>query len=78
LQNAKTYPTGAYSLRFDGNGRIAAILAGMQSQGLGISYIATRNARVNAVTREDIARVAKRLLDPEGLLFVVAGQPEGL
>jgi len=78
LENAKTYLTGAYPLRFDGNGRIAAILAGMQSQGLGISYIATRNARVNAVTREDIARVAKRLLDPEGLLFVVAGQPEGL
>jgi len=78
LRNAKTYLTGAYPLRFDGNGRIAAILAAMQSQGLGVDYIATRNDKVNAVTQEDIARVARRLLDPEGLLFVVVGQPEGL
>lgn len=78
LADAKTYLTGAYPLRFDGNGNIADILAGMQLNGLPIDYIAHRNARVEAVTKADIERVAQRLLRPEALHFVVVGQPEGL
>ena len=78
LKDAQTYLTGAYPLRFDGNGRIASIMVGMQMQGLPIDYIATRNDKVNAVTLEDINRVAAELLDPEALQFVVVGSPEGL
>ncbi len=78
LDRAKTYLTGAYPLRFDGNGPIANILAGMQFQDLPISYIASRNDNVNAVTIEDIKRVAARILRPDDLHFVVVGQPEGL
>ncbi|WP_457650918.1 M16 family metallopeptidase [Profundibacter sp.] len=78
LEGAKTYLTGAYPLRFDGNGPIANILVGMQMQDLPIDYIATRNDKVNAVTLEDVARVAKRLVRPDDLHFVVVGQPEGL
>ena len=78
LQAAKLYMTGAYPLRFDGNGTIAGILAGMQQDGMPTEYINTRNDRVNAVTMEDIRRVAARLLQPDGLRFVVVGQPEGL
>ncbi|MDJ0824496.1 MAG: pitrilysin family protein [Rhodobacter sp.] len=78
LADAKTYLTGAYPLRFDGNARIAGLLVGMQTAGLPIDYIATRNDKVNAVTAEDIRRVAARLIDPEALHFVVVGQPEGL
>lgn len=78
LDAAKTYLTGAYPLRFDGNGRIAGIMVGMQMQDLPIDYITTRNAKVEAVTLEDVNRVAGELLDPEGLRFVVVGRPEGL
>ncbi|MEY8842917.1 M16 family metallopeptidase, partial [Cribrihabitans sp. XS_ASV171] len=78
LEAAKTYLTGAYPLRFDGNSQIAGIMVGMQMQGLPIDYIATRNDKVNAVTLEEINRVARELLDPEGLHFVVVGQPQGL
>lgn len=78
LQDAKTYLTGAYPLRFDGNARIANILAGMQLDGLPIDYADTRNDKVNAVTRDDIKRVAARLVQPDALHFVVVGQPEGL
>ncbi|UZD90973.1 M16 family metallopeptidase [Cognatishimia activa] len=77
LMRAKTYLTGAYPLRFDGNGPIANILVGMQLDNLPIDYIATRNDRVNAVSMEDIKRVAKRILRPEDLHFVIVGQPEG-
>jgi zinc protease len=78
LQDAKTYLTGAYPLRFDGNGQIASILAGMQMQGLPIDYIATRNDKVNAVTLEEVNAFAAKFMDPEGLHFTVVGQPEGL
>jgi zinc protease len=78
VANAKTYLTGAYPLRFDGNGPIANIMVGMQMLGLPIDYIATRNERVEAVTVEDVNRLAGELLDPENLHFVVVGQPVGL
>ena len=78
LEAIQTYLTGAYPLRFDGNARIASILASMQMQGLGPEYIAERNELVRAVTLEDVERVAARLLNPEGLQFVVVGRPEGL
>ncbi|WP_298435849.1 pitrilysin family protein [uncultured Jannaschia sp.] len=78
LERAKTYLTGAYPLRFDGNSRIAGILVGMQSLGLGVDYIPGRNDRIMAVTSEDIARVAARLLRPDDLHFVVVGQPDDL
>ena len=78
LNDAKTYLTGAYPLRFDGNGPIANIAVGMQMEGLPTDYIATRNDKVNAVTMDDITRVARELLDPDRLTFVVTGKPEGL
>ncbi len=78
LDDAKTYLTGAYPLRFDGNGQIAGIMVGMQMDDLPIDYITTRNDKVNAVTLEDVNRVASELLDPEGLHFTVVGKPEGL
>ena len=78
LDAAKTYLTGAYPLRFDSNASIAGILVGMQQDGLPIDYVETRNSKVEAVTVEDVLRVAKRLYRPEDLRFVVVGQPEGL
>lgn len=78
LEAAKTYLTGAYPLRFDSNGAVASILVGMQMDGLPIDYIETRNGQVEAVTLEDIERVAKRLYRPDALRFVVVGQPDGL
>ncbi len=78
LDQTKTYLTGAYPLRFDGNAEIAGILVGMQAVGLDTSYIANRNDFITAVTLEDVNRVASELLDPERLHFVVVGQPDGL
>jgi len=78
LEDAKTYMTGAYPLRFDGNGPIANIAVAMQMEGLPPDYISTRNDKVRAVTLEQINRVARELLDPEKLTFTVVGQPEGL
>ena len=78
LSIAKTYLTGAYPLRFDGNGPIANILVGMQMDGLPVDYVNTRNAQIEAITLDDVKRVAARIFKPEALHFVVVGQPEGL
>jgi len=78
LQDAKTYLTGAYPLRFDGNGPIADITVAMQMENLPTDYILNRNAMVEAVTLEDVNRVAQDLLDPSRLTFVITGQPKGL
>jgi zinc protease len=78
LATTKTYLTGSYPLRFDGNGPIANILVGMQMEGLPIDYAVTRNDKVNAVTMADVKRVAARLFLPDQLHFVVVGQPTGV
>lgn len=78
LEAVRTYLTGEYPLRFDGNSTIARILVGMQAQGLPPDYPATRNDRVRAITLAEANRVAARLFDPAALHFVVVGAPEGL
>ena len=78
LASAKTYLTGEYPLRFDGNSEIADIMVGMQTIGLPPEYVVNRNDYIEAVTLEDVNRVAAELLQPDALHFVVVGKPEGL
>ncbi len=78
LADIKTYLTGAYPLRFDGNSAIAGILAGMQFDDIPASYVKERNDLVRALTLEEVNDMATRLLQPDALHFVVVGQPEGL
>lgn len=54
------------------------MLVGLQTAGLPIDYPEIRNGLVEAVTLEDIARVAKRMLKPDALSITIVGRPEGL
>jgi zinc protease len=45
---------------------------------LGIDYLDRRAGFINKVTRGDIDRVAKRLLNPKTLTVVVVGRPGNL
>jgi zinc protease len=38
----------------------------------------TRNAQIEAVTIDDVRRVAKRLFDGKELMVTVVGKPKGL
>ncbi|RJE85764.1 M16 family metallopeptidase [Paracoccus onubensis] len=78
LNDAKTYLTGEYPLRFDGNGKIASLLTGMQLAGFPIDYPNYRNDLVEAVTADDVKQVAERLLDSDNLRFILVGRPEGI
>lgn len=78
LETTKTYVTGSYPLRFDGNGALASIMVNMQMMGLPADYPKTRNEKVQAVTIEDVQRVARRLYTPDALRFVIVGEPQGI
>lgn len=78
LDEAKTYLTGSYPLRFDSSSKIAQQLLGIQQEDLGIDYIEKRNGLINAITIEDAKRVAKRLIDPQSLTISIVGRPEGI
>lgn len=76
LADAKTYLTGSYPLRFDSNSKIAGELLAIQQEHLGIDYVANRNALINAVSKADVARVAKRLLHDKALVVAIVGEPD--
>ena len=78
LSNAKSYLTGAYPLGFDSNAKIAGNMMSVRQEELGVNYFDRRNALVDAVTLEDVNRVAARYLVPENFTFVVVGEPDGL
>ena len=78
LQDAKTYLTGSYALNFSTSDAIAGQLLGAQILGFEPVYFERRNEYINAVTREQISRVAKRLLHPDQLFWVVVGSPANL
>ncbi|WP_142847897.1 pitrilysin family protein [Telmatospirillum sp. J64-1] len=78
LENAKTYIKGSFPLQLDSTGSIASMLVSMQIDDLGIDYLEKRNEYFDAVTLDDMRRVAQRLYQPERLTVVVVGDPEGL
>ena len=77
LDEAKTYLTGSYALRFSSNNAIANQLLALQQQGLGKGYIERRNSLIEAVTLDQVKAQAKRLLHPDRLIVSIVGKPEG-
>jgi zinc protease len=78
LEDARLNITGSFALRLTSSKAIARMLVGMQRESLGIDYLDRRNAYIEAVTVDDLARVAADVLDPAALTFIVVGEPEGV
>jgi zinc protease len=77
LQQTKSYLKGSYALGFDTSAKITGQLVQIQLDSLGIDYINRRASMIDAVTIDDVRRVAKRLLE-SGLLVTVVGRPQGV
>jgi zinc protease len=77
LADAKTYITGSFPLAFASNVGIANQLNSFQRSVLAIDYVQKRNALINAVTLDDVKRVAKRLFNPAKLTIVIGGSLQG-
>ncbi|MGU3496193.1 M16 family metallopeptidase [Xanthobacteraceae bacterium A53D] len=78
LDEAKAYLTGSYALRFDTSSKVASQLLQIQLDKLGIDYIDRRNSLIEAVTLDDLKRVAKRLAGAKSTLTIVVGKPTDL
>lgn len=78
LEDAKRYLTGSFYTRLNSTRRIARILVAIQLEDMGRDYLKTRNEKIEAVTMEDVRRVAKRLFHPDELTISIVGQPEGV
>jgi len=78
LADARTYLLGSFPLRLTDSDGTASVLMGLQEADMPIDYLDRREALFQAVTLDDMKRVASRLYRPEQLTVVVVGQPEGV
>jgi zinc protease len=73
LADAKANLIGGFPLRIDTNGETAGLLTFIEMYGLGTSYFTDYIDKVQAVTRDDVLRVAKTYLHPDDMVWVVVG-----
>jgi zinc protease len=78
IDDARDYIVGSYPLRWASSRSTANALVSIQLAKLPIDYVEQRAALFDAVTPEDVRRLAAELLDPGRLLFVVVGRPDGI
>jgi zinc protease len=71
LSDAQAYLTGSFPRRLDTNRKIADFLSLVEFYDLGLDYAEKYPQYINAVTKEDVLRVAKKYLDPENYVLVV-------
>ncbi|KAF0144191.1 MAG: hypothetical protein FD156_2007 [Nitrospirae bacterium] len=71
LADAKAYLTGSFPRRLDTSRKIADFLASVEFYNLGKDYVEKYPSYINAVTKEDVLRVAQKYLDPENFVLVV-------
>ncbi len=74
VADAEAYLTGSFPLRLDTSAKIASYLIFMERHHLGLDYLRRFPALVSAVTRDQVAAVARAHLDPDGLIVVAVGK----
>lgn len=70
--------TGAFPLGFSSTPQIVGLLNNYQQDGLDPDFINRRNDQIRKVTVDDVNRMAKTLIQPDKLSFIIVGKPEGL
>lgn len=71
LREAKGYLTGSFPLRIDTNYDMVRLLVGIELHDLGMDYPDRYPEIIQAVTREDVQRVARKYLHPNQRILVV-------
>ncbi|MFC7736097.1 M16 family metallopeptidase [Roseomonas sp. GCM10028921] len=77
-EEAVAYLTGSQPLSFTSTRQVANILLALRRNSRPLDWLANRPARLAALSREKLAEVAARVLQPDALAVTVAGKPEGL
>jgi zinc protease len=73
LSEAKAYLMGSFPLRLETTNGLAGILSSVGFHELGVTYFDDYTRAIQAVTREDILRVARQYLHPSRMALVVVG-----
>ncbi len=76
LSDAKSYLTGSFPLRIDTTSKLAGLLVALEFYGLGLNYVDDYKRFINAVSREDVQRVAKKYLNPKEYVLVFVADIE--
>jgi zinc protease len=76
LADAQAYLTGTFPLTIETPGAIATQVLNVLFYDLDVKELATLDERVNAITVDDIQRVAKAYLHPSRLSIVLVGDAE--
>jgi zinc protease len=78
LARAKDQIIKSFPARFATRGNVAAQLAELAVFGLPDSYITDYTKKIAAITKDDVRRVARKVLDPNHLTIVVVGDRKTL
>lgn len=78
LEHAKSYLTGSLLLNLTSTSDISEALNGLQRDGLGPDYINQRNDLIQAVSVQDVQRVARQVLKSKELTTIMVGKPAGI
>ena len=71
LDKAKKYLIGSFPLRLDTQSKLARVITQIEYHDLGLDYCEKYPSYINAVTREDVLRVAKSYLHPGSAILVI-------
>ncbi len=74
INSAKKYLTGSFPLRFDSNADMVTFFSQVEFYGLGLDYPQRYEGIINAITKDDVQRVAKKYLHPDEAILIVVGK----
>lgn len=76
MKDAKSFLTGVFPLRAETQEGLTNLLVSQQLYDLPADYLQTYRDKVNAVTLEDVERVAKKYISPDKIAIVIVGDVE--
>ena len=78
LDDTKSYIIGSLPLGLSSTDKIAGILLSLQLDNRDINYLDHYKKNIEAVTIDDVQKVAQRLLNSNKILTLMVGQPENI
>jgi zinc protease len=78
ITKAKSYITGSLPLSMSSTDKIARIVQNLRLDNRETDYLDQFADNINAITAEDIKRVAKRILKPENMAVIIVGEPDNI
>lgn len=73
LSDAKNYLAGVFPIRLETQGGLIGQLVNVETFNLPKDYLKTYRAKINAVTADDVKRVANQYVTPDKLAIVIVG-----